>query len=545
MLIADVSGKGTSAALYMAELKGLMLSLSQIHTSPRDLLIAANRIIAEHLDARSFITMTYAVIDLRRADDDLRARRPHAAASTCRARRRRRAGAQILAPGRHGARPEARQRRDVRAAAARRRPCRLHAGDLFVLFTDGISEAMNAARRLLRRDAARRARRGARAPAVRRAARAHPARDRGLRRRRAAARRHDDDPAANRSTDRAARPVARRSPLRRAHERPRHDLPHALRHRGERRPRPARGARRDRRSCRRDVPHSVFPLIGQRARRGPHRGASPTRPTRRGASSRATAPSCTSGAGRAAARRVRGAAAARSATASATAACSSTRMTHTSRANEDVSGGVVDNESLEFLGDAVLGFVIADLLFREFPAFDEGQKSKIKASLVSTHDAGAAGRAAGARRAPAARPRRGEDRRPPEAGAARRRLRGAHRRHLSRRRHRARARVHRARVRAAARRRARARGVVGQDYKSALQEHAAGARRAAARVPPRRHASVPITASSFRWRSSSAARRSREATRAEQEGSGAGSGAARAGEAVGIVIGCRQSLPAI
>ena len=59
-------------------------------------------------------------------------------------------------------------------------------------------------------------------------------------------------------------------------------------------------------------------------------------------------------------------------------------MTHTSRANEDVSGGVIDNESLEFLGDAVLGFVIADLLFREFPDFDEGQKSKTKASLVST-----------------------------------------------------------------------------------------------------------------------------------------------------------------
>ena len=59
-------------------------------------------------------------------------------------------------------------------------------------------------------------------------------------------------------------------------------------------------------------------------------------------------------------------------------------MTHTSRANEDVSGGVVDNESLEFLGDAVLGFVIADLLFNEFPEHDEGQKSKIKAALVST-----------------------------------------------------------------------------------------------------------------------------------------------------------------
>jgi ribonuclease III len=59
-------------------------------------------------------------------------------------------------------------------------------------------------------------------------------------------------------------------------------------------------------------------------------------------------------------------------------------MTHTSRANEDVSGGVTDNESLEFLGDAVLGFVVADMLFREFPQCDEGEKSKMKAMLVST-----------------------------------------------------------------------------------------------------------------------------------------------------------------
>src|SRR5262249_61550669 len=64
IIIADVAGKGTSAALYMAELKGLMLSLSQLHTSPRELLMVANRIIAQHLDARSFITMTYAVIDM-------------------------------------------------------------------------------------------------------------------------------------------------------------------------------------------------------------------------------------------------------------------------------------------------------------------------------------------------------------------------------------------------------------------------------------------------------------------------------------------------
>ena len=65
VLIADVSGKGTSAALYMAELKGLVLALSQTLQSPRELLIEVNRLISEHLDSRSFITMTYAIIDLQ------------------------------------------------------------------------------------------------------------------------------------------------------------------------------------------------------------------------------------------------------------------------------------------------------------------------------------------------------------------------------------------------------------------------------------------------------------------------------------------------
>jgi ribonuclease III len=58
-------------------------------------------------------------------------------------------------------------------------------------------------------------------------------------------------------------------------------------------------------------------------------------------------------------------------------------LTHRSRAHEDITGGVADNESLEFLGDAVLGFIIAEALFRDYPDLDEGQKSKIKASLVS------------------------------------------------------------------------------------------------------------------------------------------------------------------
>jgi ribonuclease-3 len=63
-------------------------------------------------------------------------------------------------------------------------------------------------------------------------------------------------------------------------------------------------------------------------------------------------------------------------------------LTHRSRANEDATGSTIDNESLEFLGDAVLGFLMADLLFRDFPQFDEGQKSKVKATLVSTSTLG-------------------------------------------------------------------------------------------------------------------------------------------------------------
>ncbi|MBI1872322.1 MAG: ribonuclease III [Acidobacteria bacterium] len=58
-------------------------------------------------------------------------------------------------------------------------------------------------------------------------------------------------------------------------------------------------------------------------------------------------------------------------------------LTHSSHAQEDVTGAVTDNESLEFLGDSVLGFVVADLLFRKFPTYTEGQKSKMKAMLVS------------------------------------------------------------------------------------------------------------------------------------------------------------------
>lgn len=57
-------------------------------------------------------------------------------------------------------------------------------------------------------------------------------------------------------------------------------------------------------------------------------------------------------------------------------------LTHTSRANEEATG-TGHNESLEFLGDSVLGFVISDLLHRRRPDGAEGDKSRHRAHLVS------------------------------------------------------------------------------------------------------------------------------------------------------------------
>jgi ribonuclease-3 len=58
-------------------------------------------------------------------------------------------------------------------------------------------------------------------------------------------------------------------------------------------------------------------------------------------------------------------------------------LTHTSYANEDPSCGTRHSEALEFLGDAILGFLVADLLHRRDPDSDEGTKTKVRARLVS------------------------------------------------------------------------------------------------------------------------------------------------------------------
>jgi len=161
IIIADVAGKGTSAALYMAELKGLMLSLTQLHASPRDLLIRANRVIAQHLDARSFITMTYAVVDLC-ARTMTYARAGHCPLIYLQGGTGKGEGARTEPGEGVSAKGQEEHRVQVQVpdglvlglkiddgerfeSLLEERTLRLGTGDVVLLFTDGVTEATNAA----------------------------------------------------------------------------------------------------------------------------------------------------------------------------------------------------------------------------------------------------------------------------------------------------------------------------------------------------------------------------------------------------------------
>jgi serine phosphatase RsbU (regulator of sigma subunit) len=136
LLIADVSGKGTSAAHYMAELKGLVLSLSRIYDSPARLLSEANRILSANMDSRSFVTMTYAVVDTK-ARSIRYARAGHNPVIRLDART---GLTHVLAPAGLGLGLDSGARFDHILEEAE---LPLQPGDFFLFFTDGLSEAMN------------------------------------------------------------------------------------------------------------------------------------------------------------------------------------------------------------------------------------------------------------------------------------------------------------------------------------------------------------------------------------------------------------------
>jgi serine phosphatase RsbU (regulator of sigma subunit) len=144
VLIADVSGKGLAAGLYMAQLKVIVQSLARVHHEPREFLIAVNKVVARNVDARSFITMSYAVVDLERREMTF-TRAGHCpliyvpANAPAGARK-----AQVLSPDGLvvGLNLDNGQ---MFESILQEQTIPLAPGDLIVLFTDGISETMNEA----------------------------------------------------------------------------------------------------------------------------------------------------------------------------------------------------------------------------------------------------------------------------------------------------------------------------------------------------------------------------------------------------------------
>ncbi len=137
--IADVTGKGTSAAFYMAVVKGLMLSLTAIHTSPRQLLIDLNQRLFGSVDRKVFITMIYAIVDVskqvirfaRAGHNALLMHRSEPANTVC------------MIPEGIGLGLE---QGSLFAKSLGEQTMPYRTGDVFLFYTDGVSEAMNSHR---------------------------------------------------------------------------------------------------------------------------------------------------------------------------------------------------------------------------------------------------------------------------------------------------------------------------------------------------------------------------------------------------------------
>jgi phosphoserine phosphatase RsbU/P len=139
IIVADVSGKGPSAALYMAELKGVILSVSRSTTAPREIMLEANQVLSPTLDARSFITVTYVMIDaFQRVMRMCRAGHNPLLYYSAASRQ-----IDIMQPrgiglglGRNG----------IFERSLEEVERKLESGDIVVIYTDGLTEAMNSER---------------------------------------------------------------------------------------------------------------------------------------------------------------------------------------------------------------------------------------------------------------------------------------------------------------------------------------------------------------------------------------------------------------
>lgn len=134
VVVADVSGKGMSAALYMSKIQGMVQLAAHMYQSPREMLTHVNRRIYDGIERKSFITMIIALFDVGRKE-----------VTICRA------GHNKALIGTNG-RLEMLEAEGIGLGLERgpvfestlkevRKP--LEPGGLFFFYTDGLTEAMN------------------------------------------------------------------------------------------------------------------------------------------------------------------------------------------------------------------------------------------------------------------------------------------------------------------------------------------------------------------------------------------------------------------
>lgn len=135
--LGDVSGHGTTAAFYMAEVKGLFHVLAQMNISAQEFIINANNALSRCLQKGLFMTLTYLDINIEQQQFTLlRAGHCpsilyHAATDTTEMLREGVPGLGILREG------------NYEKLVPKDRPHDFAAGDFLVLFTDGITESKN------------------------------------------------------------------------------------------------------------------------------------------------------------------------------------------------------------------------------------------------------------------------------------------------------------------------------------------------------------------------------------------------------------------
>lgn len=136
LIIGDVSGKGTSAAFHMAQMKGVFLALAQTELSPSKFLERANLAISSGLDKTSFVTISYFIIDSKSKSIEF-ARAGHAPSLYFNKKKNKAAYFENKGLGLGIIRGE------NYSNYIQQSTFKYSSGDVLVLYTDGITEAKN------------------------------------------------------------------------------------------------------------------------------------------------------------------------------------------------------------------------------------------------------------------------------------------------------------------------------------------------------------------------------------------------------------------